>query len=111
LHVKQILYQKKSGEKDDETGRKVARHSEADVLKSHKRNFAATAAKVGNGPEAAAAPIAAKVRFVEGLWLLDGCLPAATNLTRRKARAVCGAMGIVRYVRSLSELGATVYWC
>jgi hypothetical protein len=33
--------------------------------------------------------------LVQGLWLLDACHPAATNLTRRKARTDFGAMGIV----------------
>jgi hypothetical protein len=33
--------------------------------------------------------------FVEGLWLLDARHSAATTLTRRKARADFGAMGIV----------------
>lgn len=35
--------------------------------------------------------------FVEGLWLLSSRDAAATNLTRRKARAAFSAMGILYY--------------
>ena len=49
--------------------------------------------------EAAVTCFRPHVRDVQGLWLLDARHPAATNLTRRKARADFGAMGIVRYGR------------
>ena len=63
------------------------------------RAFAA--AEGGFGPDADLVGEHNDARFVQGLWLLDARHPAATNLTRRKARVDFGAMWIVRYDRGI----------